>query len=66
MAVALGEDGAGAGVDDADNLVLGGGGKERAVVVPRHAVDRVSVHADVLQELPGRDVPQKNLCSRVN
>ena len=34
MAVALSDDGASAGVDDTEDLVLGGGGKKGTIVVP--------------------------------
>lgn len=55
------DDGAGAGVDDAQQFVLGRGGEQTAVSVPAQRVDRVVVRADDAQRARRSRVPQHAL-----
>lgn len=50
-----------AGVDDAQGLVLAGGGQQAANVVPAHTVDDVGVHVVQTQEhFPSAHVPDED------
>ncbi len=46
---------------DGHSLVLAGGGKQGAVPVEGHAVDGISVHLEVADQLAGGNVPNKDL-----
>ena len=61
VAGALADNLSSAGVDDADELVLGRGGEVAAIVAEGDAVDRVRVNVDVAEQLACGDVPEKNL-----